>query len=256
VIARELVTDRWRLGTAIAVLASLLLFGLVDVPGYWPNGVLGVPPQGWSAALAIVAAAAVVRFLWDQRVALHRERRLVEAAATLRLSKARLAEEARTDSTTGLLNRRALDAALGTEFRRAQRYGRRLAVLMVDLDDFKGLNDQHGHAFGDLVLRTVASTLRANLRESDVLARYGGDEFVVVLPEAAREDALAVGEKLRTAVAARLLVDGDIEARSTLSVGVATYPAELATSEADLLRLADEALFEAKRAGRDRTAVA
>ncbi|MEZ4503781.1 MAG: GGDEF domain-containing protein [Dehalococcoidia bacterium] len=255
-IAREIVNDRWRLGTAIAVAASLLAFGLMDLPGYWPDGVLGVPPQGWSTALAIVAGAAIVRFVWDQRVALRRERRLVEAAATLRLSKAKLAEEARTDSTTGLFNRRALDIALGTEFRRAQRYGRRLGVLMVDLDNFKGLNDTHGHAFGDLVLRTVASTLRANLRESDVLARYGGDEFVIVLPEAARGDSAAVGEKLRAAVAARLLVDGDVEARTTISVGVATYPSEHATSEADLLRLADEALLEAKRTGRDRTNVA
>lgn len=253
---RDLLVDRWRLGTATLVLGTLVLFGALDLASYWPARVLGVSPQGWSTALGVFAGLVLLRFVWDQRVTLRRERRLVEAAATLRLSKARLAEEARTDVGTGLLNRRAFDAICGTEFRRSTRYARRMALLMIDLDHFKNLNDEHGHAVGDLVLQTVASTLRANLRESDVLARYGGEEFVVLLPETSAAEAAIVGDKLRGAVAARVILAGEAEVRCTASVGAAAFPDMPATSEADLLGYADAALYEAKRAGRNRTALA
>jgi diguanylate cyclase (GGDEF)-like protein len=253
---RRLLDDRWRAVTAVGVLGTLAVFGALDVGSFWPDSVLGVSPQGWGTAVAVFASLVLTRFAWDRRVALHRERRLVEAATSLRITKARLAEEARTDGGTGLLNRRAFDAAFGAEFRRSIRYGRRLAVLMIDLDHFKRLNDQYGHAFGDEVLRTVASTLRANLRESDVLARYGGEEFVALLPETDSAAARVVGEKLREAIATRVFHDRGTEVRCTASVGAAVFPEIPATSEADLLSRADAALYEAKRAGRDRTAVA
>jgi len=127
-----------------------------------------------------------------------------------------------------------------------------LAVLMLDIDFFKEFNDRWGHEAGDLVLRNVASALRQVVRGSDIVARHGGEEFVIVLPESTREVALARAEELRAAVAAlRLTYAGESLGTITVSVGVTVSEDQHESAEA-LVRAADNAMYEAKRAGRNR----
>jgi diguanylate cyclase (GGDEF)-like protein len=152
------------------------------------------------------------------------------------------------DALTGLANRRLLEETLDLELARARREGTPLSVVVVDVDNFKEINDTHGHLVGDDVLRDIGSVLDANTKAFDLAARYGGDEFVVILPGCTRADVETVGQRLRRAVAAG--VDG---IPVSVSAGVATLPDDAADGER-LLVAADAALYEAKRAGRDRVA--
>src|SRR5262249_43302957 len=142
---------------------------------------------------------------------------------------------------------------LAREFHRAERYSGRLALLALDLDRFKAVNDAYGHAVGDQVLRQVAQAIQAALRQVDVVGRTGGEEFVVVAPETTLEEARVVAERLRAAVA-RLEVraPSGVRVRVTLSCGVAAYDRTRAVSADDLLAAADAALYRAKSLGRDR----
>ncbi|WP_050985523.1 diguanylate cyclase [Rubrivivax gelatinosus] len=143
-------------------------------------------------------------------------------AAMARLESARLAEQTRTDPLTGVANRRQLDERLRDEYARAARHGHALAVAMIDIDDFKRINDRHGHAAGDAVLREIATLLRAHCRDIDLVARYGGEEFCVVFVEASAKDALRACEAMRAAVEAHdwPAVAADLQ-RVTLSMGLA-----------------------------------
>jgi diguanylate cyclase (GGDEF)-like protein len=164
--------------------------------------------------------------------------------------------QASTDDLTGLYNHRFLVDSLGQQVALAERLGAPLAILMLDIDHFKQLNDTHGHQAGDLALSTFARTLVNNVRRADLAARYGGEEFVVVMPNTSASEAFMVAEKIRLAVAATdvgLPDRGPV--RLTVSIGVAAYP-ENAESATELFSLADEALYRAKRSGRQRTCVA
>ena len=158
-----------------------------------------------------------------------------------------------TDSLTGLHNRRYLSIHLASLAERAQRMGKPLSVLMVDIDRFKGINDTHGHAAGDEVLRTVANRLSQQLRGFDTVARWGGEEFVVVMPETNGAVAASVADRLRRKIAASPVslssAAGDVPV--TVSIGVAASENGATTPE-DLLRAADQALYAAKRGGRNR----
>ena len=149
---------------------------------------------------------------------------------------------AKKDGLTNVFNRREFDAKFHEEVLRATRYGRSLAVVFMDIDHFKRYNDSYGHAHGDSILRTLAEILSANLRTTDFVARYGGDEFVVLLPETAASEAVAVAESIRRKVNQEIAV--------TLSMGVAAYP-EMVGDPAQLLEAADQASFSAKRGGRN-----
>jgi diguanylate cyclase (GGDEF)-like protein len=172
------------------------------------------------------------------------------------LENARLHEEvtnqALTDTLTGLPNRRHFEHRLREEVRRAVRSRRPLAVLLVDVDQFKTINDRRGHAAGDHILRRVAASLGTTLRETDLIARYGGDEFTALLPETSRATALQVAERLRCAVAEhayRTDTPGG-PLRVTISIGVATMPEDGAVPGA-ILERADRALYRAKFDGRN-----
>jgi len=157
------------------------------------------------------------------------------------------------DGLTGLVNRRAFDAFLADEGARARRAGRPLALAMIDVDHFKQLNDAHGHAAGDGVLRWLAEQLRTRLRTTDVVARYGGEEFALVFVDAEASQVRARLESLRLSVAAshpRLGRDGD-PVQVTLSIGLASCPADGDVADAALSR-ADARLYQAKRCGRNR----
>lgn len=159
---------------------------------------------------------------------------------------------AAVDELTGLFNRRFLDVYLAKELKRAQRYGETFSVLFVDLDDFKAVNDSHGHAAGDRVLETTGREIQGLLREEDFAARYGGEEFLVVLPHTDTDGAARFSERLSSRLAA---VDFPHHARVTYSGGIAAYPTHGSSIE-QLLRVADSALYQAKLNGKAHTRVA
>ncbi len=168
----------------------------------------------------------------------------------------RTVRSAATDPLTRIYNRRFFEEALDREVRRSRRYGLRLSVVMLDLDDFKRVNDAHGHLFGDLVLQHVARLVRRAIREADVACRYGGEEFAVILPETDRLGAHAVAMRTRGRVESAFR-DEPVAGRHvalTLSGGIGTYPDD--GQEPHLLvRRADEALYLAKRSGKNRITV-
>lgn len=156
-----------------------------------------------------------------------------------------------TDGLTGLWNRRQFELRAAQEIERAARFGERFALVLTDLDGFKGINDVHGHLAGDAVLVETAKRMVAQTREVDLVARFGGEEFVLLLPQTDPAGALLVAEKVRTELAA-VPVDTDTGPLPvTLSAGVACHPEDGATIDA-LLAAADEALYAAKAAGKNR----
>jgi len=164
----------------------------------------------------------------------------------------REAEElSRRDTLTGLSNRRMLDETLARELVRAQRSGSELSVVMIDLDHFKRVNDQCGHIIGDQMLTAVAAAMNSHVRPYDLLSRWGGEEFVVVLVDCGAEEAGEVCERLRTAVADVRV--GGYTGRVTASFGIATW--QNGEDSQTLIKRADEALFQAKREGRNRVRV-
>ncbi|MDO9107469.1 MAG: GGDEF domain-containing protein [Coriobacteriia bacterium] len=158
-----------------------------------------------------------------------------------------------TDQLTGLNNYRFLQQRLDEEIERAKRYHKDLSFLMIDADDFKRFNDTNGHIAGDEALAETGEVLRSVVREVDVVCRYGGEEFSVVLPETDAAGAFVVAEKLREAMATHRFLDGDGERVEslTISIGVATYPIHAKDKES-LLRCADDALYHAKGGGKNR----
>lgn len=175
------------------------------------------------------------------------------AHAVVALENARLhgmvERQALVDGLTGLANRRAATAALHAEAARAERLQTPLSIVLADLDEFKDVNDVHGHAVGDAVLRTFADVLRETVRESDVAGRWGGEEFLLLLPGADEEGAMQLAERVRIGLAARN-IPGAPRLRVTASFGVAEYAGELNSEQ--LVVAADSALYRAKRAGKDR----
>jgi diguanylate cyclase (GGDEF)-like protein len=156
------------------------------------------------------------------------------------------------DGLTGLFNRRELDERAAQRVALAQRHGRPFSCLLLDVDHFKQINDTYGHAAGDAVLRSVAGMIRETSRISDVAGRYGGEEFVLLLPETAAHEAVAVADKLRARLAASPFVVGTASLEVRASIGVAAWSDAMSTA-ADLYAAADEALYRAKALGRNRT---
>jgi len=165
-----------------------------------------------------------------------------------------LKRSATTDPLTGLFNRRGTDAILARECAKAKRHGRHFAVLMTDLDHFKKVNDQHGHDVGDEVLQELASRLRATVREEDHVARWGGEEFLVLVQEDHSETVMNIAEKIRKNVAERPFSTRAGRLSVTISLGVACYR-EYEAAEATISR-ADKALYQAKNEGRNRVVLA
>lgn len=188
----------------------------------------------------------------DVRVAVAMAGTIQLSLSNLRLRE-KLREQATLDALTGLYNRRHLDETLAREIHRARRRKSPLCVAMLDLDHFKTWNDAHGHTAGDFLLRAVGQVLRDHVRRSDVSCRYGGEEFVLVLPDSSLADTRHRVDQIRGVVAAlELRHAGRALGRVTLSAGIAMAADD--TTPVDLLTAADEALYAAKRAGRDRVA--
>jgi two-component system, cell cycle response regulator len=170
-------------------------------------------------------------------------------------SNAQIVQMATRDPLTGLYNRNSMSDLLETEFSRALRYGTDLACLLMDLDFFKDVNDTYGHHFGDHVLQQFGQRLIENLRETDLRFRYGGEEFMVLLPNTHINDALQAADKIRRTCGNEVYDDGDHAATITVSVGLATVSDVNPATARDLLALADKALYRAKAEGRNRVVV-
>jgi len=155
-----------------------------------------------------------------------------------------------TDGLTNLSNRQQLDTLLGEEIARVQRQGRKLSILMVDIDHFKSVNDKYGHLAGDSVLRGVAAIMQKRLRPTDKLGRYGGEEFCAILVDTGLSDAVTVAEELRDSVEMRVFAADDKQVNVTISIGVADWRAGMVRD--DLYHAADMMLYSAKHGGRNR----
>ena len=253
---------RWPtlIGALVALVAVVALpaSGIAAGAG-WGTTFLAVPIGAWGLGGFALAVALFVQLLLNGHESVLRERRLVQTSAALREATAQLEHLATTDPLTGMLNRRAFFARFAAELRRSQRYGRSLAVIMFDLDAFKDLNDRWGHPFGDFVLSETARVIADNVRESDIVARYGGEEIVLLLPETTTAQATAVAEKLREAIEQHRyrLPSGEPDevAQITASAGVASVPLSESLAIDDLISRADRALYLAKRAGKNRVFV-
>jgi diguanylate cyclase (GGDEF)-like protein len=263
-------------------LLAAVAFGVVLAVA--PNALSSWTDDGSQSILAAVAAAAIGVWLTSLVVLAYvvwRYRRLVKAAERLaagklgvtvkasekgrgldnRLARAintiseKLSETtdaAQTDKLTGVANRRALLVELFNEVERANRYERPLSVAFVDIDHFKAVNDTYGHAAGDDVLRGVAQAISANLRATDMVGRYGGEEFMLILTETNVEEGAVLTEKLRNIVAReRFAADGQ-SLSVTISIGIAGGVGARLTSDA-LVRDADAAMYSAKSLGRNQT---
>ncbi|MEX2289213.1 MAG: sensor domain-containing diguanylate cyclase [Mycobacteriales bacterium] len=227
-------TDPW--------LAALL-------PGAENLVVVPLSAEGRSLGALVLEQSGLTGARIQRRVVSGLERSASYAALALR--NAWLLEQvqrlAATDGLTKIANRRTFEATLEREVARATRSAEHVSLVMIDIDHFKPLNDNHGHQAGDEVLRNVAAALAIECRDFDTPARYGGEEFAIVLPGCGPEEALGIAERLRRAVAAAPSI-----VPITASAGVATYPGHAGDADT-LVRAADDALYESKNTGRDRT---
>jgi len=214
---------------------------------------LGVPLFMYGGCEGVIAVQAT-------RIGVFREdhQRLLESLSLQiagALQNAHLYELAMVDGLTGLFMRRYFDARIEEEIERSKRYGTPFSVVMMDVDDFKKLNDEYGHLMGDRVLRAIANVVKSQMRGVDTASRYGGEEIALILPRTDMVSAYNVGERIRAAIAElRVTTDADPPAvlSVTASLGIASYPETRAKNGEDLVRRADRALYRAKKMGKNR----
>ena len=180
---------------------------------------------------------------------LEEERKLREQLTSINEELKRLST---TDGLTGVANYRYMTNWLSTEFEIASRYKMPLSAIMIDLDNFKEINDRCGHPFGDFVLKQVAQIITGKSRRADFTARYGGDEFLVVLPNTGGEAAANLARRIHRAIEKHVFDDGQRRAEITASLGISTYPSDGVASSQALIDLADRSLYQAKASGRNR----
>ena len=226
-------------------LVALVVEIVIMLGFYW----LGMELSNWKFALLDAGLLAIlVAIIAHYAFVRPKDRQIRSMMAALDEARLKAEELARFDSLTGVLSRRAVLEALDEEVERAKRHGNGLACLMLDLDRFKTINDRYGHQFGDKALRRIAQVIAELCRAYDHLGRYGGEEFLLILPETRIEGAVAFAERVRLAVAEKSLSQSDT--RITLSIGVTEWHDEDGSSDT-LIAEADHALFEAKAAGRN-----
>lgn len=232
---------------AFALLAFACAIGVTSRFSASPFGYLDT---AYALMVLIVLSGCVALNLRIQRIRVRLHEQRVALAEALQVNR----ELASRDELTGLINRRAMQDLMGLEHRRSVRSGRPMLLAQLDIDHFKPINDTHGHATGDRALQAFASTVRDSVRDTDVLARWGGEEFVLMLSDTQPEDARELLERIRRAVAAMAIPHATGTLHMTVSMGLALHlPGD--TVEHTLER-ADQALYTAKALGRNRVVVA
>ncbi len=240
--------ERLRVGAPELIVDSVLV-------GAAAREILVVPVAFKSIPLGVIVLATTGTFERDDIELVDHLRVDLGLAVNNALAHDRLERLAAIDPLTDAYNRRFGLGRLREEYSRAVRAEAPFGILMVDIDHFKAVNDTYGHLVGDRVLRAVAGACRRVVREGDVLVRYGGEEFLVLLPGAGRDDVLQIGERIRRAVSETTVEDGASRLSVTVSVGATTFRDTVETPDA-LVALADRALYEAKDSGRDRLVLA
>ena len=197
----------------------------------------------WGELLALLAPVILVAYITTM------------LSADIRFAVDKIKRVSDTDELTGLYNMRAFTMVLSRNFKQAMRYSHKLSIVMLDCDNLKQVNDTHGHESGNRLLQHVARTIRSELRGSDVLARYGGDEFIALLPETDAGGAREMGERIRRSIEmSRLDVHGT-DVISTVSIGIASFPEDGGSLEL-IMEKADKAMYYAKERGRNRVVMA
>ena len=159
------------------------------------------------------------------------------------------------DTLTGLCNRRYFEERLAIEADRSLKATLPLSLVMVDIDHFKRVNDTFGHTEGDRVLREISSVLKSSVRRKDLVVRYGGEEFILILPETNLEESYTIAERIRRAVETTPFKIGNIRLSLTISLGISNFPSHGARSKEEMVEMADQALYDAKRGGRNRVCI-
>ena len=235
---------------------------MLQAPLFSPDATLELAalrlmPLSWKSTNvgALIVGHTTHRQLTDEQLnTLHTMADQTAVAISNALSFERLERMATTDGLTGLTNRRHFMDLFAVHVARAERHGRQLSLIMCDIDHFKRVNDTHGHPVGDIVLQHVAHILQRMTRCTDVVARYGDEEFVILMEETGSQGALQMAERIRQVVEAETVDGRGVQVRCTLSLGVATFPQD-ATHQNDLIECADQALYRAKHGGRNQTVV-
>jgi diguanylate cyclase (GGDEF)-like protein len=220
-----------------------------------PAQLLVIPVQYEGVSLGVVVLATAGSFEQEERARAEVHALGFGLALNNALAHERLQRLAALDPLTGVYNRRFGLGRLHEEFERSVRTQSHLGVLMMDIDLFKAVNDTYGHLVGDRVLKAIAGAARGVLREGDILVRYGGEEFLAVLPAASSDDVAFIGERIRRAVEDMVVPEGQHMVRVTLSVGGAALSDPNVNKETDLIELADQALYQVKQSGRNRVQV-
>jgi len=219
---------------------------------YKPCELLVEPIMYKNTLLGILVLVSAVPFIDKTIVKLKFFNQELSLAFRNAITHEQMTKLAAIDALTGLYNRRFGAIRLHEEFSRSIRSGAPLSVLMFDIDHFKSVNDTYGHSVGDKVLANIAKITSASVREGDVLWRYGGEEFLCVLPGASKNDAMIVAERMRIMVMDSIVKNLEQDIKVTISIGVASYPNEKITNADQLVKLADEAMYVAKDTGRNR----
>jgi diguanylate cyclase (GGDEF)-like protein len=221
------------------------------------RGAMVVPivSEGVTIGTVLFTSAEINAFTFDQQRLVDRLIRLASVGIQNARLHSKTLELAETDSMTGLLTNRAYQERLDAEFRKAQIGKQSLALLILDVDFFKHVNDTYGHPQGDELLRQLGEVIRQHARRDDICCRYGGDEFTIVMPQTIKAEAAMVAGRIRQAVEDRVFALENATAKITVSVGVAGYPQDTATRPA-LVKAADDALYTAKQSGRNNVKLA
>ncbi len=219
---------------------------------FQPREVVFLPLDVQSVSTGVVVLASSALFDRDTRPLAQIFARTFAVALANAMTHDQLQRIAAIDPLTNCYNRRFGFGRLREEFKRAARNDVPLGLILFDIDHFKSVNDTYGHLVGDRVLAAVAKNAKQHLREGDVLVRYGGEEFICILPGASVEDAHVISERIRRAMEELVVQDRDQAIRCTVSLGYTSYPTATAADETALIQIVDDALYRAKGSGRNR----
>ena len=227
-----------KMTVGLTVISIFLSLGITWVINSFLDG--GPLREGW--VIAIIAPFVIAPMMSVQ---------LLQLLSKLDQAEQQLQVLSHTDELTQTYNRRYFMQYIDQEMKRTQRSGGTFSIAILDMDNFKQINDTWGHLIGDQVIRELTEILKERIRQADILARYGGDEFVILFPQTNREQIQSWAERFYTTFAATLFTISDLEIKPSFSLGIAVYDAGMTSSD-ELLKAADDALYQAKRKGGDR----